>query len=149
MARFIAVVALLSSLAGCESGAGDSVGPRGGTVVSADGRFSVEIRPGALEDDVEIAIEEVACGAMGVDALGPCYEVTPAGVGFLSPAKVTFELDLDGEMQNGVPARDLALIVAHGQEWNVLADRVIDLDDATLSASAIYLSSFAIVRMAK
>src|SRR5215210_4399186 len=114
MARFITVAALLA-LASCESG-DNAVGPRGGLVVSEDGRFSVEVRPGALEDDVEIAIEKVGCGSMHVDAVGPCYEVTPAGVGFLFPATVTFELD--GPMHDGVPADDLALIVAHGQEWN-------------------------------
>ena len=133
------------ALSGCESG-GDTVGPRGGTIVSEDGRFSVEVRPGALEEDVEIAIAEVECSSMHVDAVGPCYEVSPAGVGFLFPATVTFELDA-GEMHDGVPVDDLALIVARGPEWTVLADRVIDLEDGTISASAVYLSSFAVAQM--
>ena len=81
-----------------------------------------------------------------VDAVGPCYEVSPAGVGFLFPATVTFELDA-GEMHDGVPVGDLALIVARGPEWTVLADRVIDLEDGTISASAVYLSSFAVAQM--
>ncbi len=128
------------ALSGCESG-GDTVGPRGGTIVSDDGRFSVEIRPGALEDDVAITIAEAECGSM----VGPCYEVSPAGVGFLFPAKVTFELE--GEMHDGVPVDDLALIVSRGTEWTVLADRVIDHEDGTLSGSAVYLSSFAVAEM--
>ena len=71
MSRFsFTVLAVLALVAGCES-SGDSVGPRGGTIVSEDGRFSLEIRPGALEQDVDIAIHEVGCGSMGVDAVGP------------------------------------------------------------------------------
>lgn len=144
MARSSLVVLTLLALSGCESG-GDTIGPRGGTIVSEDGRFSVEIRPGALEDDLEIAIAEVECTSMHVDAVGPCYEVSPAGVGFLFPATVTFELD--GEMHDGVPVDDLALLVARGPEWTVLADRHLDVEDGTISASAVYLSSFAVAQM--
>ena len=145
MSRFsFTVLAVLALVAGCES-SGDSVGPRGGTIVSEDGRFSLEIRPGALEQDVDIAIHEVGCGSMGVDAVGPCYRVTPAGMGFLYPATVTFELE--GDSHDGVPADDLGLIIAHGKEWTVLADRVIDVEDGTISASAVYLSSFAVAQM--
>lgn len=145
MSRFsFTVLATLALVAGCES-SGDSVGPRGGTIVSEDGRFSLEIRPGALEDDVDIAIHEVGCGSMGVDAVGPCYRVTPAGTGFLLPATVSFELD--GETHDGVPAHELALIVAHGNDWTVLADRDLDIEDGRLTASAVYLSSFAVAHM--
>jgi hypothetical protein len=137
------MVAALLTLAGCESG-GETVGPRGGTVVSADGRFSVEVRPGALEDEVEIAIEEVGCDSMGAPALGPCYEVGPTGVGFLFPAKITFELE--GDTHDGIDADELVLIAAHGDEWAVLADRHLDLEDGTISGSSAYLSAFAVAQ---
>ena len=144
MTRFSFIVLAALAVAGCES-SGDSVGPRGGTIVSEDGRFSLEIRPGALESDVDIQIHDVGCGSMGVDVVGPCYRVTPSGMGFLLPATVTFELE--GDTHDGVPADELALIVAHGQEWAVLADRSLDVEDGTISASAVYLSSFAVVQM--
>jgi len=144
MARFSFTVIALLALGACEQGS-DSVGPRGGTIVSEDGRFSLDIAPGALESDVDIRIEEIPCRGMDVDAVGPCYQVTPKGMGFLLPARVTFELD--GSMHDGVPAEELALIVAHGSEWTVMADRSVDLEDGTISASAVYLSSFAVAHM--
>lgn len=128
--------------AGCDL-AGETMGPRGGTVVSEDGRFSLEIAPGALDHDVEITIATVACGAMDQTAVGACYEVGPRGTAFLFPAKVTFELD--GDSLAGVRADHLALSGRREHGWDLLADRAVDLEDGTVSASALYLSSFALV----
>lgn len=128
--------------AGCDLD-GQVVGPRGGTVVSEDGRFSIEIAPGALEREVEITISAVGCGAMAAVAMAPCYDVGPRGTSFLFPAKITFELE-DAQLER-VGADRLALSGRRDLDWSLLADRTIDVEDGTLSASAAYLSSFALV----
>ena len=143
LAKILFVASILA--AGCDL-AGETIGPRGGVVVSEDGRFSVEIAAGALDRDVDITIEAVSCGETDGLALGPCYEVGPRGTAFLFPAKVTMELDA-GEF-DAVSADRLALSSRREQHWDLLADRKVDLDDGTVSASASYLSSFAVVSMA-
>jgi hypothetical protein len=127
---------------GCQP-AGEVVGPRGGTVVSEDGRFSVEIAPGALDREVEITIETIPCGEMTGVAIGSCYEVGPRGTAFSFPAKVTFELDDD--QIAGVTADRLALSGQKQNAWALLADRTVDVEDGTVCGSATYLSSFAVV----
>lgn len=137
----IAAVVLAS---GCQL-EGEIVGPRGGTIVSEDGRFSVEIAPGALDRDVEITIETAPCGAMKGVAIGDCYEVGPRGTSFSFPAKVTFELDDD--QIAGIRADELALSSQRNDDWSLLADRSVDVEDGTICASAMYLSSFAVIAL--
>lgn len=139
---FSAVVLATSLGVGCHI-EGEIVGARGGTIVSEDGRFSVEIAAGALDHDVEITIETVPCGAMKGVAIGSCYEVGPRGTAFSFPAKVTFELDDD--QIAGISADELALSGQKDDDWSLLADRTVDVEDGTISASATYLSSFAVI----
>jgi hypothetical protein len=142
MARLTQISLVTMAFAmGCEAQGGETIGPRGGMVVSDDGRLSLDVRPGALEDDVDITIDEIDCGEMDIAAVGPCYEVGPRGTAFLFPAKLTYELD-DADLDG---ADDLAFSVQREEKWKLLADRVVDLEDGTLTGSAIYLSSFAIV----
>jgi hypothetical protein len=138
----VAAVALFV-LGGCETAPDATIGPRGGSVVSDDGRFSLEIPAGALDTEVPVRITAVQCEP--ANALGPCYDVSPRGVGFHLPAIVTYEL---GGMQLGtIDAIRLNVIAERDDGWNVLADQEVDLEDEILSASAMYLSSYAIVAM--
>src|SRR5688500_13812379 len=122
---------------------GEVIGPRGGMVVSDDGRFSVEIAAGALDHDVEISIDTVPCGAMKGVAIGSCSEVGPRGTASSYPAKVTFELDDD--QVAGISADQLALSGQKEDAWSLLADRTVDVEDGTICGSATYLSSFAVI----
>jgi hypothetical protein len=132
--------AALLLLGACES-APESIAPRGGVVVSDDGRFTLEIPAGALESHVQINIAAVECEPDG--AIGPCYELSPRGVGFLLPATVTYEL---GGMELGfIDPRQLNVVAERDEGWNVLADQSVDLEDEILTASALYLSSYAMV----
>lgn len=130
---------------GCDLG-GQVIGPEGGIVVSDDGRFSIEVAPGALEDDVAITVEERSCATMDVDAVGTCYQVGPRGTSFLFPARVVVELD-GGDIAEHASDR-LALSGRRDSKWGLLADRDVDLDDGTISGSAAYLSAFAVVAIA-
>lgn len=137
-------VLALATVGAC-SGEGETIGPRGGSIVSDDGRFSLEVPAGALSHDVTITIDEVDCAGMALaHAVGTCYQLGPRGTGFLYPATVTYELD---ESLDGVRPESLALSVRRNSGWNLLADRVVDRDEGILQASAGYLSAFAIVEM--
>lgn len=129
-------------LGGCEADS-EVIGPRGGTVVSDDGRFSLEIPPDALDREIAVRIHAVDCAP--TTAVGPCYEVSPRGVGFHLPAVVTYEL---GGMELGAldPHR-LNVVAERDEGWNILADQAVDLEDEIATASAMYLSSYAIVAM--
>lgn len=126
---------------GCDEGEGTTVGPRGGTVVSDDGHFSIEIPEGALEQDVEITIDEVECAQ--AEAIGPCYEVGPVGLPLLFPGEVVYELD--PEMMHGLHAEQLAVLVEREDAWKPLADHRVDMGNEIVTASAVYLSSYAVV----
>jgi len=142
MGQAAKVIAVLLGVvaSGCET-SGDTIGPRGGTVVSEDGRFALEIPAGALDDEVDITIDDVACGEP--DAVGPCYAVGPRGTAFKLPATASYELG--GMDLGGVDPADLHLVVERDGSWNVLADLNVDFDGEVLEASALYLSSFGLV----
>jgi hypothetical protein len=123
---------------GCDQ-ASDGIGPRGGEIVSADGRLTLTVPEGALDQTVAIEIAEVTDRPDG--AVGPAYELLPAGTSFTRPATVTFELE-DDDLQY---YSDLALVSHKEDQWYYMADRDLDVEDMTLSASAAYLSAFAVV----
>ena len=129
-ALFAAIAAFAS---GCDT-TGETIGPRGGTLVSEDGRFSVDIPEGALDSEVELSIEEVEC-ELG-QAIGSCYAVFPTGTTFLYPVEVAYELgDMDVD-------EDIAVVAEASDGWRVLPDRGVDLEDAVVYASAMYLSEY-------
>lgn len=129
-ALFAAIAAFAS---GCDT-TGETIGPRGGTLISEDGRFSVDIPEGALASEVELSIEEVEC-ELG-EAIGSCYAVFPTGTTFLYPVEVAYELgDMDVD-------EDIAVVAEASDGWRVLPDRGVDLEDAVVYASAMYLSEY-------
>ncbi|MBV1860684.1 MAG: hypothetical protein KUG77_19880, partial [Nannocystaceae bacterium] len=54
--RLLALVLSATTLAACEQSEGTEVGPEGGVAVSDDGRLTVEIPAGALDDTVDSSI---------------------------------------------------------------------------------------------
>jgi hypothetical protein len=138
---FAGITAL--TVLGCDVEEGETVGPRGGVVISDDGLFSLEIPAGALEQDVDITIDRVPC--QRADVLGACYEVGPVGLPLLLPAEVIYEVD--AQMLRTFAPDELAVVVERDDDWSYLSDRMVDQQDITVSASAVYLSSFALVSM--
>jgi hypothetical protein len=130
----------LTVATGCETNA-ETVGPRGGDVSSLDGRFAIVIPEGALDHDVDITVEQVECEQD--TAVGPCYEVGPRGTAFLHPAEVSYEI-ADMDLSDVDPSR-LGVVTERGADWRVLSDRSVDEEDEVVYATAMYLSSFALV----
>lgn len=68
-----------------------TIGPAGGTLASADGRFAVDFPSGALAADTEIGLEPITNTApLG---RGGAYRLTPDGAKFDQPVKLSFRLD--------------------------------------------------------
>ncbi len=116
------------------------IGPEGGVVVSDDGRFTLDIPEGALDDAIEITIREV--DDLPEAALGPAYRVLPVGTVFNSPIRVLYQYDAHGR---AVAPEDITLVVKRSDEWAALADHHVYEDEGIVSASALYLSTFCLV----
>jgi len=135
-----ALVALVS-MTGCSEDEGTPIDDRGGVVVSDDGRFTLEIPPGALDQEVVITVDEVECEQDTV--VGPCYEVGPVGLPLLFPGEVAYELDAVD--LDGLDLEALSVLTEREDAWQPLADRDVDMGHGLVTASAVYLSSYAVV----
>lgn len=130
LAGLVAALAL-----GCE--AEPMVGPEGGTLVSRDGRFSLEIPAGALSTEVELSVEQVECD-LGEAAVGACYAGRPLGVTFQLPVEVAYEVDRDR-------VEDVALVTESSDGWRTLPDHNVDAELGVVFGSAIYLSEYGLI----
>lgn len=110
-------------------------------MTSDDGRFTLEVPAGALAESVEITIDEVDCEP--ADAVDTCYEVGPVGLALLTPARVIY--DVDTAMFDDFQTDDLALVGEGREAWSELADPRFELLEGSVSASAVYLTSYALV----
>lgn len=143
MTRIFGLITIALTLGtGCTEYEGDLVGPRGGVVMSEDGHFMLEIPAGALEQPIEITIDEVEC--QRPESVGPCYELGPIGLPLLTPGRITYALG--PEMLDGVDIDELGLLAERDDGWSRLADREVDRKDEIVTGSAVYLSAFEIVR---
>ncbi len=137
---FKAALAMTILVSGCDE-EGTVIDERGGIIVSDDGRFSLEIPAGALEQPVDITLEQVECDEPQM--LGVCYEMGPVGLPLLRPGLVSYELD--PEELDGVEPSALTLLTEREEDWRPLADRRVEMADEVVTGSAIYLSSYALV----
>ncbi|MEX1367142.1 MAG: hypothetical protein AB1Z98_28705 [Nannocystaceae bacterium] len=121
---------------------GIEIGPRGGLVVSQDGRFALDIPKGALDQSLEITIDEVECEQ--TESVGPCYEVGPIGLPLLFPGTVTYEVD--SQMRDdGIDVEHLVVMTEGEQHWRPLSDHEVDMQHELVTGSAVYLGVYAVV----
>ena len=137
----VAVAALLLSGSGCEAEDSEGIGARGGVIVSPDQRFEMDVPEGALAGEIQVTIGAVD-GPAG--AQGMTYEVEPRGTMFRVPATVTW--DFSSEDPNDLDLGELEAVAERNGAWMPLPDLEIDKDAMTVSASAMYLSAYALVR---
>ncbi len=142
----LAASLLITAAAGCDSD-GATVGPRGGVVSSDDGRITLEIPAGALHRDVEIEIVEIDAPN---GAIGAAYTIEPVGTQFARPATLSYDVASDNVDRffdlaaAGVAVEDLALVTEKANRWMPMHDRHVDADGELVSASVLYLSSYAL-----
>ena len=141
-ARTAFAALLLTSVVatGCDLAVGEQIGRDGGVVVSDDGRLSLEIPAGALDQNVEITIEAVP-GPEG--SASDLYVMEPMGLVFDRPVTVTF--DYDGETLGEAEADDLTMVAQREADWAYVGDQRVDDEDQTLSASLMALSAVTVI----
>lgn len=144
--RLLALVLSASSLVACEQAQGTEVGPRGGVVMSDDGRLTVEIPAGALDKTIDISIHAVEDGPGGTAVRA--YAIEPLGTALVLPARVeydwTVEAAADALTRDG-DIVDPALVIERGPQWRALPDHTVDHDAGYVSGSVNYLGVVAIV----
>lgn len=142
----LAAVLGLCVLSGCDE-QGETIGKRGGTVMSDDGRLTLDIPAGALDHEVEVRIEAVDDAPRGT--VGTVYAIEPLGLQLAVPATLTYDLASDEEDRSldltSAQLDKLVLVTEKAARWEKMSDRELDSDAETLSASVLYFSSYAIV----
>ena len=137
-----------AALVACDGAEGTAIGPEGGVVVSDDGRLTLEIPAGALDEVVDVSIHSVEDGPSGAPAIR-AYAIEPMGTALVRPAHVeydwTAEADAQALTRDGVAMHDPALVMERGEEWRALADRSVDVEAGYVSGSAHYFGIIAIV----
>ena len=136
MGRSIICAALLA-LSGCAQDV-DTIGPRGGTVMSADGLLVLDVLENALDEEIEILVEETDCDMSD----GTCYRIEPVGTLLGVPAIVS--LEYDAEDIGDADATNLAITIEKDGSWEPLPDRVVDPEEGTISGTTMFLSTLAL-----
>ncbi|MDQ6683745.1 MAG: hypothetical protein M3Z16_01345, partial [Pseudomonadota bacterium] len=102
----------------------------GDTVVSADGRLTIEIPAGALAAPTMISIQPLSNQSPG--GLGTAYRLGPDGITFTSPVKLTFT-PASGDLRGTeLPALRVAWQSADGH-WNSI--KAVKRDDTAKTVS--------------
>ena len=129
---FLLGLALLSlgvALVACKDGGSGDGGsptpapPEPRVLTSDDGLLTLTIPPGAVEDDLEIAVTAIPEGELPaalseLAGAGGGYRLQPDGLELASPATVTLELDSDelvGQPGSGTAAWALISLTSDGQ----------------------------------
>lgn len=122
-----------------------AVGPRGGTVVSEDGRLTVVIPEGALTAEAAVRITETSDVPPG--ALGHAYAITPDDLELHVPVTISLRYE-DGDLPPGdVEAIDVAFVV--GDEWVSAGFASPEDDPKAVSAYSTHFSRWALVRRSR
>lgn len=111
--RVLPLLPLLATLA-CGGGSGpsgpgpgpdDTVGPAGGTVVSADGNATVRVPPGALAGETPIRVTSTSLPAslQAEGGFSPAYRFDPSGQAFAVPVEIEIFVP-DGALGGRDPA---------------------------------------------
>lgn len=129
---------------------GTAVGPidewlvpaAGGRLVSADGRLTVQVPPGALPAMTKISIQAIGNHSPGGRGMG--YRLLPEDLAFTAPVKLSFHYD-DADIGGSEP---LALRVAYQDaagSWNSIRQRTLDATARTISVETSHFSDWSML----
>ncbi|MGI9535048.1 MAG: hypothetical protein ACR2NW_08845 [Thermodesulfobacteriota bacterium] len=129
-----------SNISGCgSSGNSNIIGPGGGTVTSKDGRLKLIFPPGAVDENVEIIIENIGLPElpMEFDELDPTtnYDLQPDGLKFNVPITVELLTDQETLDQDGNISVDGALLfISSNGVFELLSnlENIINADENTV-----------------
>ena len=119
-----------------------TLGAAGGSLGTADGRFTLLVPPGALSADTAITIQPITNTAWG--GKGDGYRLTPDGLTFALPVGLAFALT-EGDLAGSAPAfADVATQDAQGF-WFILKNRTWDEPTSTLTVSTSHFSDYSLI----
>jgi hypothetical protein len=120
------------------------IGAAGGTLSTPDGVLTLAIPRGAVDRDVLFTVGPTPAPLVG--AVGPVFEIGPAGTQFATAATVTIRY-ADGE-QGDAAASDLLVATVVAGLWQPLSSEHVDPAARSVSAQTPHLSPFALVTSA-
>ncbi len=120
------------------------IGPAGGELRSEDGRLAVSVPAGALSSTVTVGVEPISNRApLG---LGRGYRLTPEGVNFAKPVKLTFSYD--NAMLTGSAAEFLWITSQKPDgTWEGHLNSELDAATRTVSTETSHFSDWVIGKM--
>lgn len=129
------------------------IGAEGGTITSSDGRLTLTIPPGALDEDTEITIRRINPNDLppefdDTDTEGQ-YDLQPEGLEFNIPIAVEFRTDQEALDQDGnLVAESILLFTPVDGELELLGDlqTLINADDNSVIKSGT-LGHFSVVAL--
>jgi hypothetical protein len=92
-----------------------TIGPKGGSLKSADNRLSLSIPAGAFANDTEISIQPTKGSE---DGLGVAYRLTPEGITFPQPVTLAWHLSEEDLAQTNLDNLNVASQIAAGK-WTI------------------------------
>jgi len=114
-----------------------TIGPDGGTFVSADGKVEIEVPAGLLEQPLGITVRSAPLGASEyADAAlvpGTTYDFGPDGTVFGAPG-VRVTIHYDAANLGAMAPAELTLLTKVDGLWAELANQVVDADAGTVTA---------------
>ncbi len=119
-----------------------TIGAAGGELESADGMVRLQIPAGALAADQVVGVQRITNLAPG--ALGEAWRLTPEGVTFATPARLTFHFTPSGI---GGSAPELLRIASQDSQgyWALHEDVTLDAEEGTVAVSTRHFSDWSLV----
>ena len=122
-----------------------TIGPAGGTLISADERLTITVPAGAVETSQPFGIQPIT--STGPQALGNGFRLSPHGVVFKKP--VTIRVRYNADNLNGTVAEALALAYQSSTGvWRLAASSRVDTDGQTVSVETTHFSDWAVLERA-
>ena len=117
------------------------IGPNGGTIVSADGRLTLEFPPGALANDTNITVQRIEPSALPAELadLTPefAYELGPDGLQFPVPLRATVLIDGEANQPDGsIGAPPAVLLTSAAGAPEFLGDLQVNANAGTNTVAA-------------
>lgn len=121
------------------------IGPEGGTLTSADGVLTVDIPPGAVEQEFTLTIDEAFDAPGG--SLGQVYDVGPDGQQFADPGvTITYDLSrLDTAFEITDALQLASLDPAGDGGWVPLMGSMLDRASLSVTGTTTHFTLFGLV----
>lgn len=118
------------------------IGPQGGQLSSADGRFILSVPAGAFTQATLVSIQAISNHAHG--GKGTAYRITPEGLNSLVPMTLSFTVDTQILQGTTLAALSIGTQDAEGR-WHAKRLTTRDAASGTLSVSTAHFSDWAVI----